>query len=162
MPIFTAAEPTPQSLSRRFHKLRRVFDIDHIQRQPLDAPSVVQYYEDSHDAYRKYHSAEGAVHMALNDGDRFHADGFYGQVRLLDAAWRQRPPQDVLELLADVAVRTDGALHAEKYFATATEDCAAARPAHRWRHLVALARVSASEAGQPAPGLDAARALLEV
>ena len=74
-----------------------MFDIDHIQRQPLDATSVVQYYEDCHDAYRKYHSAEGAVHMALNDGDRFDADGFFGQLRRMERGW-QRPPEAVLEL----------------------------------------------------------------
>lgn len=71
-------------------------------------------------------------------------------------------PQAVLEKLLGIAVLSDGALHAEKYFATVAEDLAAARPAFRWRHLVALARVSASEAGAPAPGLDAARDLLGV
>ena len=98
MPIFTAAGvPTPHDLSRRLRRLRRVFDIDDIQRQALDAPLVVQYYEDCHDAYRKYHSAEGAVHMALNDGDRFDPDGFYGQLRRMERGW-PRPPSAVLEL----------------------------------------------------------------
>ena len=98
MPIFaSAAPPTPQQLSRRLHRLRRVFDIADIQRQPLGPPSVVQYYEDCHDAYRKYHSAEGAVHMALNDGDRFDPDGFYGQLRRMERGWPQ-PPAAVLEL----------------------------------------------------------------
>jgi hypothetical protein len=62
--------------------------------------------------------------------------------------------------LVDVAVRSDGALHAEKYFATVSENFAAARPAFRWRHMLGLARVSASEAGMPAPGQEAARELL--
>lgn len=44
----------------------------------------------------------------------------------------------------------DGALHAEKYFRTVTEEFAAARPAFKWRHLVALTRVTASEYGYPA------------
>jgi ubiquinone/menaquinone biosynthesis C-methylase UbiE len=72
---------------------------------------VVQYYEDCHDAYRKYHSADGAVHMALNEGNRFDPNGFYGQLRRMESAW-ERPPADVLELafgqgfnLSDLASR---------------------------------------------------------
>lgn len=56
----------------------------------------------------------------------------------------------------------DGALHAEKYFVTATEDFTASRPSFRWRHLLSLARVSASESGLAAPGMQAARDLLGV
>lgn len=58
----------------------------------------------------------------------------------------------VIKLLLHYATREDGALHAEKYFLTATGDFATSRPAHRWNHLVALGRVTASEAGQTSPG----------
>jgi len=58
------------------------------------------------------------------------------------------------------AVSQDGALHAEKYYRTASEEFASARPAFRWRQLVALARVTASEFGYPAPGYAEARELL--
>ena len=90
-------------LLRRLRKLQQVFSLDQIRSEPLGAPEVVSYYEHCHDAYRKYHSAEGAVHMALNDGDRFDPDGFYGQLRRMEAAWaveaaRAAPPADVLEL----------------------------------------------------------------
>ena len=71
-------------------------------------------------------------------------------------------PEAILEKLVGIAVSADGALHAEKYFATATEDFAASRLAFRWRHLLSLTRVSASEAGAAAPGMDAARDLLGV
>jgi len=93
--------PTPalqRELARRLHKLGRVFDIPALRRDTLPLQQVVQYYEDCHDAYRKYHSAEGAVHMALNDGDRFDPDGFFGQLRRLEAGWGASPPADVLEL----------------------------------------------------------------
>jgi SAM-dependent methyltransferase len=93
--------PTPElqrELARRLHKLGRVFDVPALRRDTLPAAQVVQYYEDCHDAYRKYHSAEGAVHMALNDGDRFDPDGFFGQLRRLEAGWGAAPPADVLEL----------------------------------------------------------------
>lgn len=100
MPSFTpAAGPERErvALARRLRKLGRVFALDAVRGQALPAQAVVQYYEDCHDAFRKYHSAEGAVHMALNDGDRFDPDGFYGQLRRLERGWRREPAQ-VLEL----------------------------------------------------------------
>jgi hypothetical protein len=66
----------------------------------------------------------------------------------------------LFNLLLQFAVSEDGALHAEKYYRTVSEEFASVRPAFRWRHLVALARVSASAYGKPAPGLDEARRLL--
>jgi hypothetical protein len=72
------------------------------------------------------------------------------------------PARRVFELLLRYAVSEDGALHAEKYYRTVTEEFAATRPAFRWRHLVALARVTASEHGFPAPGYAEARRLLKV
>lgn len=62
--------------------------------------------------------------------------------------------------LASFAVADDGALHHEKYFVTATEEHAAARPAHRPLYLAGLARVMASGHGFPAPGCEEARNLL--
>jgi hypothetical protein len=59
-------------------------------------------------------------------------------------------------------VSEDGALHAEKYYRTASEEFARMRPTFRWRQLVALARVTASEHGQPAPGVAEACQLLGV
>jgi hypothetical protein len=71
-------------------------------------------------------------------------------------------PRGVLDLLLKYAVSEDGALHAEKYYRTASEEFARMRPAFRWRQLVALARVTASEHGQPAPGVAEASQLLGV
>jgi hypothetical protein len=70
----------------------------------------------------------------------------------------QRP---VFDLLLRYAISQDGALHAEKYYRTVTEEFAATRPAYRWRHLAALARVTASEYGFPAPGYQQACELLK-
>jgi hypothetical protein len=69
-------------------------------------------------------------------------------------------PEPLFTTLLATAVDCDGALHAEKYYRTAREDFASARPAHRWQHALALARVSASESGFVAPGLAEARAAL--
>lgn len=71
-------------------------------------------------------------------------------------------PRPVFDLLLRYAVSEDGALHAEKYYRTVSEEFAAARPAFRWRELVALARVTASEYGRPAPGMAEAREVLKV
>jgi hypothetical protein len=72
------------------------------------------------------------------------------------------PPRGVFDLLLRFAISEDGALHAEKFYRTVTEEFATIRPAFRWRELVALARVTASEFGRPAPGMAEARELLKV
>jgi len=72
------------------------------------------------------------------------------------------PARPVFDVLLKYAISEDGALHAEKYYRTATEEFAAGRPAFRWRQLVALARVTASEYGRPAAGVAEARRLLNL
>jgi hypothetical protein len=71
-------------------------------------------------------------------------------------------PRPVFDLLLRYAVSEDGALHAEKFYRTVSEEFAATRPAFRWRHVVALARVTASEFGRPAAGIAEARGLLKL
>ena len=78
----------------------------------------------------------------------------YGELKL--------PPKPVFKLLLKYAVSEDGALHAEKYYRTVTEEFASTRPAFRWRQLIALARVTASEYGYPAPGYQETCELLGV
>ena len=78
----------------------------------------------------------------------------YGELEL--------PTRPVFDLLLKYAVSEDGALHAEKYYRTVGEEFATTRPAFRWRQLVALARVTASEHGYPAPGYQEACELLGV
>ena len=72
-----------------------------------------------------------------------------------------RPARPAFDLLLRYAISEDGALHAEKYYRTVTEEFASTRPTFRWRHLAALARVTASEYGHPAPGVAEARQLLD-
>lgn len=71
-------------------------------------------------------------------------------------------PRPVFDLLLRYAVSEDGSLHAEKFYRTVSEEFASTRAAFRWRHLVALARVTASEYGRPAPGMAEARSLLRI
>jgi hypothetical protein len=72
------------------------------------------------------------------------------------------PARGLLDVLVQYGTSEDGALHAEKYYRTATEEFGATRAAFKWRQLVALARVTASEFGRPAPGYDEAKKLLGV
>ncbi len=71
-------------------------------------------------------------------------------------------PAPLFALLLKYAVSEDGALHAEKYYHTVREEFASTRPVFRWRQLVALARVTASECGRPAPGYREACERLKV
>ncbi len=70
------------------------------------------------------------------------------------------PVRALLDVLIRYGVSEDGALHAEKYYRTATEEFGTTRAAFKWRQIVALARVTASEFGKPAPGYDEAKRLL--
>jgi hypothetical protein len=72
------------------------------------------------------------------------------------------PVRGIMDVLLAHAISNDGALHAEKYYRTVTEEYAATRPAFRWRHIVALARVTASAYGYAAPGHSDACRLLQV
>ena len=118
-----------------------------------------------------YPPAEQLARIETKDGDRL--------LQMTEAAIKEKnqagaaalvhrygeqglPPRPVFDLLLRYAVSEDGALHAEKYYRTVTEEFAASRPAFRWRHLVALARVTASECGQTAPGYAEARQLLKL
>ena len=71
-------------------------------------------------------------------------------------------PKAAFDLMRRYATSEDGALHAEKYYRTCSEEFANTRPVYRWRHLVSLARVTASEFGRPAAGMAQARELLKV
>jgi hypothetical protein len=70
------------------------------------------------------------------------------------------PARALCDVLLRYGTSEDGALHAEKYYRTATEEFATMRAAFRWRQLVTLARVTASEFGRSAPGMDEAKRLL--
>ncbi|WP_372898343.1 hypothetical protein [Stieleria sp.] len=91
-----------------------------------------------------------------------------GRDQSLAAAAAQRygelggSPRPLFDVLLSFATSQDGALHAEKYYRTVTEEFAKTRPSMRWRHLVGLARVSASEYGTPAPGYEEACELMNV
>ena len=89
--------PGPAELSRRLKKLDRVFSIEKIRAEGMGAGEVIAYYAECSPAYRKHHSREGSMHLAISPG-RFRADGFYGQLDRISADWSAEPPREVLEL----------------------------------------------------------------
>lgn len=92
---------------------------------------------------------------AIRSNDQAQACAIVARIGELNAN-----PRPVFDVLLKYGTSEEGALHAEKYYRTVSEDFAATRPAFRWRHLIALARVTASEYGQPADGYaDACRLL---
>lgn len=96
-----------------------------------------------------------SVEAAIREQNQSHAAALvarYGELK-----HEARPLFDVL---LKYATSEDGALHAEKYYRTVSEEFATMRDAFKWRQMVALARVTASEFGKPAPGVDEAKKLL--
>jgi hypothetical protein len=92
---------------------------------------------------------------AIREKDQFRASAIihrYGEL-----GHDARP---VFDLLLRYATSEFGALHAEKYYRTVSEEFVKTRSAFRWRQLVALARVTASEYGNTAAGHSEARELL--
>jgi hypothetical protein len=99
----------------------------------------------------------GALDEAIRGRDQARASAAVHRYGELDG-----PPRPVWDVLLRYAISEDGALHAEKFYRTTVEEYAATRPAFRWRYLVALARVTASAHGYPAPGYADACQLLGV
>src|SRR5262249_24406945 len=97
------------------------------------------------------------LESAIRENDRARAAGTVHRYGELGHA-----PRGVFDLLLRFAVSEDGALHAEKYYRTVSEEFAGIRPAFRWRQPTALARVTAREYGKPAPGYAEACGLLKV
>ena len=125
---------------------------DFLNWQPLPLPGQVERVKPT-DAAALLGEAEEAIrgNLQARAAAVIHRYGELGH----DA----RPAFD---LMLKYAVSEDGSLHAEKFYRTTCEEFAATRPAFRWRQLTALARVTASECGRPAPGYAQARELLKV
>ena len=71
-------------------------------------------------------------------------------------------PKPVFGMLLKYATSEEGALHAEKFYRTVTEEFATTRETLRWRQLIGLARVTASEFGTKAGGYHQACELIGI
>jgi hypothetical protein len=126
--------------------------LHHQNKEPYPLPEHLEKLQ-AKDAAGLLKEAEGAI----RDKDQFRACAVvhrYGELG--------HDPRPVFDLLLRYAVSEEGALHAEKYFQTVSEEFAFVRPAFRWRELASLARVTTSEYGYPARGYAEACKLLRV
>lgn len=124
----------------------------HLNKEPYPLPEHLEKIK-TKDAAELLRLAEAAI----KDKDQFMACALvhrYGELN--------HPVRPVFDLLLEYGTSQDGALHAEKYYRTVTEEFAATRTTYRWRQLAALARVTTSEYGFPAPGYAEACKLLKV
>lgn len=113
-----------------------------VQSAPYQTPP---YPTDEHRALIAIQDAEGllaATEEAIRDNDQGRATAaiqIYGD--------RGHEVQPVFDLMLKYAVSEDGRLHGEKYYHTVREEYRTTRAAFRWRHVVGLARVTASAYG---------------
>ena len=89
--------PSLADLRRRLKKLDQVFNLEKIRAEGLGASEVISYYEECSPAYRKHHSREGSMHLAISPG-RFRPEGFHEQLDRISSSWPAEPPREVLEL----------------------------------------------------------------
>jgi hypothetical protein len=126
--------------------------LSHQNAEPYPSPEHLETVK-AKDAAGLLKEAEGAI----RDKDQYRACAVvqrYGEL-----GYDARP---VFDLLLRYAISEEGALHAEKYYQTVSEEFTFLRPAFRWRELTALARVTTSEYGYPARGYAEACRLLHV
>jgi hypothetical protein len=97
-------------------------------RAAIKASDAVGLLAEAEDAVR--HNDQGRAAAAIQ---------IYGE--------RGNSPEAVFHLMLKYAVSEDGRLHGEKYYQTVREEFRTTRPAFRWRHLMGLARVTASAYG---------------
>jgi hypothetical protein len=122
-----------------------------LNKEPLPLPAHLEKIT-AKDAAALLHDAEAAIKA----NDQMGAAALvhrYGELKL--------PERPVFDLLLRYAISEDGAMHAEKYYRTVVEEFATIRATFRWRQLVALARVTASEYGHPSSGYIEARRLIK-
>lgn len=113
-----------------------------VQSAPFEAPAFPTV---EHRALVKVSDAGGLLaetEDAIRQNDQGRASAaiqIYGE--------KAFPVEPVFDLMLKYAVSEDGRLHGEKFFHTVREEYRTTRPAFRWRHVVALARVTASAYG---------------
>ena len=79
----TAADIPDKSLAECLDVLRSFFDLEDIASRKIEEPAVVEYYRQSDSGYRLLHSAEGALHLAINRDGQFDRDGYCAQAHFV-------------------------------------------------------------------------------
>jgi hypothetical protein len=133
---------------------------DRVNNGGRDFPNLLPYPRE--DARRRVTAREAEPLLRETEDAIRHRDQARATAAVYHYGQQGHADRPMFDLLLKYAISEDGALHAEKYYRTVVEEYAATRPAFRWRQVIALARVTASAYGQPAPGHEEACRLLRV
>ncbi len=66
-------------LKKDLERIKEVFNTDSILKETYSNSTIQKYYKYSSKAYDRFHSKDGAVHMAINYDNKFDPDGYYQQ-----------------------------------------------------------------------------------
>lgn len=88
---------TDKTLAECLDLVRRVFDPNEIAGREIDVNAIAEYYRQSDRGYRLFHSAQGALHLALNHGSEFEFAGYAGQAEFVERHTRELQAKNVLE-----------------------------------------------------------------
>lgn len=78
-------------------QIDRVFGCDRVLKE-FNSDITIPYYTQSEWGYRKFHSKQDAIHMALNFDGVFHPDGYLAQPRIVGEKIKEISAKNVLEL----------------------------------------------------------------
>jgi len=93
-------------LTRYMELVKGTFNVDELLHQRVDGRLIVNYYKQSDYGYRKYHSPEGAVHMALNLDGEDDKEAYYAQALIVQRHIDELRPARVLELASGKGFNT--------------------------------------------------------
>jgi len=79
-----AADIPDRSLAESLNTLQLAFDLERIAEKNIALADVVEYYQQSDDAYRLFHCSDGALHLALNRNGSFDPAGYYAQAEFVE------------------------------------------------------------------------------
>jgi len=94
----TLTRISSKGLNECLNKIGRVFDAEELLGEKIDNDYVVKYYAKNSWAYRRFHSTEDSVHMALNFDGNFDKDGYYEQARIINKVIQETGARNILEL----------------------------------------------------------------
>lgn len=87
-----------QNVKNMLAAVGAVFDLDEIDRRPLDSTYLKKYYRINRLGYWFFHSRDGFVHMGLSRNGQFDAADFQAQAQTVSQYITDRHAQSVLEL----------------------------------------------------------------
>lgn len=85
-------------LPKYLNKIEKIFNINSMTSEIIDADKIIDYYEESEVGYKFLHSPEGSIHMAINYDGVFNKNGYLEQAKKVDSIIKNNGIKHVLEL----------------------------------------------------------------